>query len=272
MTLYEIEKRLEAAGCPDPKGESYLLAEHFCKIPKSLLVTRKNSSLECPELELAVSRREAREPLQYIIGEWFFMNECYEVNKNVLIPRPDTEILVEYGINNIAKNGIFADLCAGSGCVGISTLAARDDLFCISAELFEDTLEVAKRNAKRNKVAERTEFFKADVTVDFLPEDRLFDAVLANPPYVTLDEYESLEKEVKNEPRAALTDEGDGLFVIRKIIEIYPSHLKENGFIAIEIGASQGETLRTIAKEHGLTCQILKDYSGKDRVAVLKKH
>lgn len=268
MTVKETENRLKKAGIENAAGEALLLWEHFSGIPRSRLIIMKNEDREIPSLEEALRRREAHEPLQYILGEWSFMKETYEVNPSTLVPREDTELLVSYAIENTVNGGKILDLCAGSGCVGISTLAARRDLSCVAVELYGETLETAKRNAKRNGVEDRISFIKADVTMPCLPKGELFDAVLSNPPYVTADEWETLADDVKKEPKAALTDGGDGLSIIRKIIEIYPSHLKEGGFVAIEMGASQGEAVSGIAEENGLSCRILKDYSGKDRVAL----
>ncbi|MBE6562784.1 MAG: peptide chain release factor N(5)-glutamine methyltransferase [Ruminococcaceae bacterium] len=271
MTVKEIERRLREAGIENAPGEAMLIAEHFSGIPRSRLLIMKDEELKAEGLSEAVTRREEREPLQYILGEWAFMNEVYEVNPSTLVPREDTEILVTYGIENIPKNGVFLDLCAGSGCVGISTLAARGDLSCISVELYPETLETAKRNAARNGVSDRIKFLLADVTKEIFGEEGIFDAVLTNPPYVTAEEWEDLEEDVKKEPKAALTDGADGLSIIRSILEIYPSHIREGGFIAIEMGAYQGNAVTEIAKENGLSCRILKDYSGKDRVALCNK-
>lgn len=270
MTLKEIELRLAEAGCDSPREDACILAEHFLKVSRASLILMTGELPSSRELEMAVERRASREPLQYILGKWYFMNECYEVDPTVLIPRPDTEILVEYGINNIPKGGHFADLCTGSGCVAVSTLAARNDTTCIAVEKFENTLNTARRNARLNGVSDRLEFVLGDVTLPIFDKDKKFDAILTNPPYVTTSEYSSLEKEVYSEPRAALTDEGDGLSIIGKIIEIYKHHLKNDGFIAIEIGCNQGVAVSAIAEENGFFCEILKDYSARDRVCVLR--
>lgn len=271
MTIREAEKRLAAAGIENASGEALILAEHFSGIPRSRLIIMKDSELACEGFEEALCRRQLWEPLQYIIGEWSFMRETYEVNDSTLVPREDTELLVCYGIENIRRGGVFLDLCAGSGCVGISTLAARRDTCCVAVELYTRTLETARRNAKRNGVEDRITFIEGDVTSELFCDGELFDAVLTNPPYVTAQEWERLAKDVKKEPKAALTDGGDGLSVIRKIFEIYPSHLREGGFIAVEFGALQGGAVSAIAQESGLSVQILKDLSGNDRVAVCRR-
>ena len=188
----------------------------------------------------------------------------------MLIPRQDTEILVEWAIKNIPRGGCFADLCTGSGCIAVSTLAARSDLTCVAVEKYPEALEVAKRNAERNGVSDRIDFVLSDVLTDDAPAER-FDAVLSNPPYVTAGEYETLEKELYFEPRHALTDGADGLTFYRRIFDVYPARLKEGGAIALEIGAAQAEAVAAIARFAGMKTNILKDYSGNDRVAVCGK-
>ena len=272
MTLESIISRLEAAGIEEAKHEAYLLAEHFLKIPRSKLVVLKNEELVySKELEDAVERRTLREPLQYILGEWYFMDEVYEVTPDVLIPRDDTEVLVGCGIDNLPENGRFADLCTGSGCVAISLLTHRKDATGLAVEKYPETLEVAVRNAEKNGVSDRLEFVLGDVSEDVFREKEMFDCILTNPPYVTLDEYALLGAEERKEPRHALTDEADGLSIIRRILDIYPKHIKENGFIAVEIGSKQGDALRFEAEKRSLDCELLTDIEGRDRVAVLRK-
>ena len=271
MTLFETEERLKKAGIENYSGEAKILVCHFENIsPAHLLISRDMDFLS-KELEGAVRRREKREPLQYIIGKWDFMNETYIVDSSTLIPRADTETLVTYGIENIPTGGTFADLCTGSGCVGISTLAKRADLRCVAVEKYLDTLETAKKNAELNSVGDRIDFILGDVTENVFSLDEKFDAVLTNPPYVTIDEYTGLAPEVKWEPRAALTDEGDGLSIIKKILEIYPACLKDGGFIAIEIGSSQADAVRSVAAGFGMETEVLKDIEGRDRVCVCRK-
>lgn len=271
MTLFETEERLKAAGIENFKGEAKILVCHFENITPAHLLMERERDFASEELEEAVLRREKREPLQYIIGKWDFMNETYIVDPSTLIPRADTETLVMWGIENIPVGGTFADLCTGSGCVAVSTLAKRLDLTGVAVEKYPETLETAKKNAELNGVSDRIRFVLGDVTENVFSAGEKFDAVLTNPPYVTLDEYNELAPEVMYEPRAALTDEGDGLTIIKKILEIYPACLKENGFIAIEIGYGQGDAVKNIAAGFDMSTEILKDIEGRDRVCVCRK-
>lgn len=268
MTPRELTERLKRAGIENAAGEAAYLASSFCGVDFAHFPLAKDLSGKA--LERAVSRREAGEPLQYIIGKWRFMNEEYEVTPAVLIPRQDTEILVEWAINNIPRGGKFCDLGTGSGCIAVSILAARPDLTCVACDKYADALEVAKRNAARNNVSERVEFVLCDVLAEELPGGD-FDAVVSNPPYVTADEYETLGRELFFEPRSALTDGGDGLTFYRAITEKYAPRLNERGVIVYEIGASQGASLSEIADAFGMSAKIIKDYSGHDRVAVMRR-
>ncbi len=267
MKLREIRTRLEAAGVEEAAYEASLLVEHFEGVGRAaqLACDRDYSS---PELEIAIARREKREPLQYIIGEWDFMGYTFKVTPDTLIPRQDTELLCEFLVNNLPAGGRFADLCTGSGCIPIAALSIRRDTTAVCAELYPDTVEVARENAERHGVSDRLEFILGDVREDIISGE--FDLIVSNPPYVTEEEMLELSPEVEKEPRHALTDGGDGLSIIRKIIEIYPRHVKKGGYLAIEFGWKQGEAVTDIASGLGYESEILRDFGGRDRVLVVK--
>lgn len=265
MRPSDLVKLLSDAGVPEQESKAAILAEKYCGVSRSRFMIRDTEFEPSPELSGAVRRLASGEPIQYVVGTWSFMNEEYEVTPAVLIPRADTETLVEWAIENIPRTSRFADLCTGSGCVAISTLAARRDLFCVAVDISGAALEVASRNAGRSGVSDRVRFVRGDVTkgegVDFLP-----DVILANPPYVTADEYAALDRELFFEPRSALTDGGDGLSFYRAILEKYEAKI-----FAFEIGASQGEDVKQIAAERGFDAEIIKDLGGRDRVAVCRR-
>ena len=270
MTLRELEERLSLAGIEEARREAAILAEHFCGIPQSRQPFMRDAELGSERIADALCRRISGEPLQYIIGVWDFMNETYEVTPDVLIPRQDTETLVEWAIKNAPEGGRVADLCTGSGCVAVSALARRRDLTCVAVDKYPEAIALAKRNAERNGVADRIEFRVCDVLTDVCPGEP-FDAVLSNPPYVTAKEYADLQKEVCHEPEHALTDGADGLTFYRRILEVYPARLAPGGTIALEIGSSQAKDVCAIAEKRGMKTSIIKDYSGHDRVAVCEK-
>jgi release factor glutamine methyltransferase len=134
-------------------------------------------------------------------------------------------------------------------------------------ELYPETMDVARENGSLHKVDDRLEYILGDVTEDVLCGE--FDVIVSNPPYVTVEEMEEISPEVEKEPARALTDGGDGLSIIRKIIEIYPRHVKKGGCLAIEFGWKQGEAVTNIARELGYDSEILCDLEGRDRVIVI---
>ena len=217
----------------------------------------------------AVARRVASEPLQYILGEWGFWRETYEVSPDCLVPRPDTEHLVERAIALLPKDARFLDLCTGSGCVAISTLCSRPDTTALAVDLFEGTLALAARNATRNGVADRVQFLQADV-LKTPPSVGQFDAILSNPPYIATDVVDTLAAEVQHEPRAALDGGADGLVFYRAILTAWRPLLRPNGFFLFEIGYDQGDQLRALAREVGLVAEVYRDYGGNDRVVLIK--
>lgn len=221
------------------------------------------------ELERDLARRAAREPLQYIIGRVGFYREEYNVTDAVLIPRSDTEHLVDYAVGHIPEGESFIDLCCGSGCVAISTLKNTRLTRADAVDLSEDALLVAGGNAALNGVCDRLTLSCADVLSMEHVRAKYY-AVLSNPPYVTEAAYRELEPEIYREPKMAFVGGEDGGDFYRAIVSWAKDAVKPEGFIALEIGYDQAELLRALAAEHGLTVKIIKDYSGNDRVAVLR--
>ena len=249
-----VSLRLAAAGVENAAWEAKILCECF----------------EGDRLEKALSRRLAHYPLQYIVGEWDFYREKYEVDEHCLIPRSDTEILVEKAIEMLPPGAKFLDLCTGSGCIAISTLASRPDVSGVAVDLFEETLSLAKRNAIRNGVMDRVSFHLADVKEN--PPSLLageYDAILSNPPYIEDAIVPTLQKEVQFEPSAALCGGKDGMDFYRAILKNYAKLLSSRGFILFEIGYNQREALMLLA-EPVYSVSIFKDYGGNDRVALLR--
>jgi len=155
MTYNEICMALANAEIENNRHEAGMLICHFCNINQAELLTRRDENFDSPELLAAVEKRTQRYPLQYILGLWDFCNETYRVTEDTLIPRSDTEKLVELAVRFLPENARFIDLCTGSGCVAISTLARRQDTRAVAVDLFDKTLEVARENAERNGVGER---------------------------------------------------------------------------------------------------------------------
>ncbi len=265
MTAEQIRERLKASGIENYCLETQILIEEICG---DYFEDREYSS---DALALAVEKRCARYPLQYIIGKWWLARCEFFVDESCLVPRPDTETVVELAAKLLPAGAAFADLCTGSGCISISVLDLRPDTRADAYELYPDTLKMAKKNAVHNKVAERFTPILGDVLQGDLLRDRKYAAIISNPPYIRTDVIETLEKEAKAEPRAALDGGQDGLIFYRMIVKNFAKNLDDSGFFLFEIGFDQADELRRIAEENGFDCEIYKDLGGRDRAALLRK-
>ncbi len=266
MTYQELTKRLSDAGIESAAWDAACLIEHFCGVDPRLEGSERDYS--APALSAAAESRAAHFPLQYILGEWCFYRQTYEVSPACLIPRSDTEVLVEKAIRELPPGARFADLCTGSGCIAVSVLCERPDTTAVAADKFPETLSLAARNAARNGVADRFSPILCDLLArDPFSEDVTFDAILSNPPYIATGELTSLAPELAAEPVAALDGGEDGLLFYRMLIKLCRMHLTPNGFALFEIGYDQAEALRVMAREAGCLCEITRDLGGNDRVA-----
>lgn len=267
MKLSDIVAELRKAGIDSAEHDARELFRAFGG-PQGGYIPM-NSESDAPELCSAVSRRAAREPLQYIIGSVGFYREEYTVNESVLIPRADTEHLVDYAVGHIPDGESFIDLCTGSGCIAISTLKNTRGTSAVAVDISSAALSVAKENAQKNGVSDRITLIEGDVMElgDGLGQ---FYAVLSNPPYVSEDAYAALEPEIYREPRCAFVGGRDGGDFYRAIVPAAMKMIKPEGFIALEIGYDQRELMTELAAQYGLALEIIKDYGENDRVAVLR--
>lgn len=217
----------------------------------------------------ALARYEAGEPLAYLLGEQYFWRYRFTVTPDVLIPRPDTERLVETALSNLPQNGRFADLCTGSGAIVLSVAADRPDLTADALDISAPALAVAQTNADALAVGDRVRLHLADLFCDD-PLEGVYDAILSNPPYIPaadIAHYPSLAYE----PQIALDGGKDGMDFYRAILCRFAHHLKDGGCFLFEIGYDQGEAIRTLGAAHGYDCTVIRDYGGNDRVAKLTK-
>ena len=267
ITISEAIQMLSEAGVDSPEYDARELFRVFGGRQRDP-VTLKRAS-DSPELMDALRRRAAREPLQYIVGSVGFYREEYKVTPDCLIPRPDTEILVDYAVKHVPAGESFADLCSGSGCVGISTLKNTRDTVCHSFDVSDGALRLTLENAEANGVAHRLTAVKRDLLTEEI--DGEYFAILSNPPYIPRGVYEKLEREIFSEPSIAFIGGEDGLVFYKRLIPACIGRIKDGGFLAFEIGYDQADSLKALASEHSLVCEIIKDYSGNDRVAVLRK-
>ncbi len=272
MTFRDICDCLRNAGIENAETEASLLLGHYTFANHADILANPERNYESEALLDALDKRCEHIPLQYIFGKWDFYRETYFVNESCLIPRSDTELLVDYAVKNLPHGAYFADLCTGSGCIAISTLANRADCTALAIDLFENTLATAKKNAVQNHVEKRVTFRLANVLEkDALAKDECFDAILSNPPYIRTAVLDTLEDELFFEPRAALDGGDDGMIFYRAILQNTENRLKTGGFLLFEIGFDQKEDIRKLSSAFGYECEVHNDLSGNPRLAILKK-
>ena len=240
--------------------ESRLLREHFQK--DELCGTALDEAVLAAKEELQKGR-----PLAYIIKEQAFYDLVFYVDERVLIPRPDTERLVERVLGFLPKSASILDLGTGSGCIPITILKHRPDAVGRALDISPDALCVAKKNASLVGVADRLTFQLGDMKQNPF-EDELFDAVISNPPYIPREDIKKYPS-LSYEPQMALDGGPDGMDFYRVILSCYRGNLKAGGAFFFEIGFDQGGAMRALAETLGYTCEIYKDYGKNDRVAVL---
>ncbi len=275
LTYRKIKVALADAGIEDHAFEATELILHFChQLDRARLAAEPDAEIISPELAAALEKRISRYPLQYIIGTWDFCNEHYRVTPDCLIPRPETELLVELAAKFLPENASFLDLCTGSGCIAVSTLTARQDTTAIAVDLFDGTLALARENAESNGVFERVEFKKCDILLpnapDLLCGSTKFDAILSNPPYVKTEDMSSLEPELLSEPYAAFDGGDDGLVFYRAIIKNFAEILSPDGFMLFEAGYDTARAVAALGRSAGFCAEVIPDLSGIDRMVLLR--
>ena len=262
-------------GVENPRLDAEVLLSHILRKERLYLYVHFDQPLEETELtafRAAVKQRAMRLPVAYIIGMKEFMGLDFEVTPAVLIPRPDTEILVETALHRLSAvdNPCILDLGTGSGAICISMLANLPTAKSVTVDISPEALVVAKANAARHLVTERLTFCLGDL---FAPvKGQLFTAILSNPPYIPEADIAGLTPEVRKEPNLALVGGKDGLDFYRRIIQEGGNYLAANGFIAMEVGIGQAPLIAKMAEETGCftVSSIIKDYGGIERVVVLE--
>lgn len=266
-----LTEALSRAGIEAPAYEASLLLEACAGVSYATLMTDRRRMYDSPKLEAAVARRLEREPLQYILGEWDFCGCTFTVSEACLIPRPDTEVLVETAIALLPPSARVVDLCTGSGCVAVATLVHRPDVTATALELYPETLALAIKNAERNRVSHRFTPLQADLLGDGarqLASRAPYDAILSNPPYIPTAVIDTLSPEVHREPLAALDGGDDGLTFYRAILRDYAPLVRPGGYILLEMGYDQADALQKLAAAYlpAAGVEILRDLGGNDRV------
>ena len=222
------------------------------------------------KLRAAVEKVKKGEPLAYVLGEWYFYGLTFKLNRDCLIPRPDTEHIVEATVNRLPQNGRFIDLCSGSGCIAISVLANRPDITADAVELSRNAYDISIENARVNGVGSRFNAINADL-FKFTTEEK-YHCIVSNPPYIRTEVIRTLDPSVRDhEPTVALDGGDDGMRFYRYILSEFRCNLADDGCFVFEIGFDQKEDITRLASELGYSsCKVTKDYGGNDRVAVIK--
>ncbi len=274
MKYAELVKKLSAAGSREPESEAFILLSHFFGADRAQVVAFGERDYDSDKLDSAIERRSAGEPIQYITGKADFFGLEFKVSPDCLIPRFDTEILCDELIRRLPNNAYFLEFCTGSGCIPIAVIKNRPDVKCSSVELFPKTAAIAAENRWLNGIpADKLEIIVGDA-LDFDVSGYVgkLDAIVSNPPYIPTSVVDTLSREVKCEPRAALDGGTDGLVFYEKFVSAYSEALKPDGFFAFEIGFDQAKAITELGSAAGFDVEIIKDFGGNDRVAILKKN
>ena len=263
MIVRQAQKRIAERLEPVAKEDAVLEATFLLSANGFHSPYQTVSETDAAALDALIKRRLTGEPLQYVLGEWEFYGLPMFVNPSVLIPRPETERLVEAALGFLdAAHCEVLDLCCGSGCIGIA-LAALSGVQVTAVDISADALELAERNAHRNGVSIQT------LRSDFLDDvDGTFDMIVCNPPYLSDAEMDARDESLRFEPALALAGGADGLDFYRRLAKDYLRVLRPGGVLLTEIGMTQKETVLSLFP--GAEC--LTDYGGRPRVIVVKRN
>ena len=260
---------LSETGCPDPAIDARWMAEavlHMSRTDLKFEGDREVGPIAHARLDAMLRRRAAGEPVQYILERADFMGLTFHVDSRVLIPRQDTETLVEHALIAVSalRDPKVLDLCTGSGCIGLSLKNLVPRAQVTLTDISADALEVARRNAAL--LGAEVTFRHGDLYAAVRSER--FDVIVANPPYIPRGELAGLQREVRHEPMLALDGGADGLAIYRRIAEGAPEHLLPGGSVCLEVGVGEAQAVRALLADH-IDCAdtgIIRDLNGIDRV------
>jgi len=246
MTIRELLRSaslaLQQAGCDAPRLDAELLLAKSIECDRTWLIAHADESVPSAVQKAyasLVERRRKREPLAYITGEKEFWSRPFFVTQDVLIPRPETEHLIEAFMEcfpDTKKELHFCDVGTGSGCIAVTLACEYPEATVVATDISHTALHIARKNAERHGVTSRLKFRQGDIFASLRKQDGYFNAIISNPPYVAHDELETLEEELKFEPRQALTDEGNGRHYLQTLLARAPAWLKKDGILLVETG------------------------------------
>ena len=273
--LKEGQEILEAAGIEEAGLDAWLLLEYESGKNRAYYFAHckeeADEEIKTPYME-KIRKRAQHIPLQHLTHQGYFMGYEFFVNENVLVPRQDTEVLVEEALSLIKEKEVpqILDMCTGSGCILLSILLEREDALGTGVDLSEKALSVAEKNRETYHLETRAELIKSDMFQSgyFEGKKESFDIIVSNPPYIPTEEIEKLQAEVRfHDPFMALDGKEDGLYFYRIIAKNAGEYLKPGGFLACEIGCDQGEDVKKMFESYGFSdVKVIKDLAGLDRV------
>lgn len=279
--ITEARRLLEQAGIESAEQEALWIVEHVLRLSSHNVLTDRDRLLSSSELAATrglIARRVGREPLQYILGTQEFCGLEFEVSPAVLIPRPETELLVEYVTQRIstARQATIVDVCTGSGCIAVAIARLRPHARVLAIDLSSSALHVARRNAIRHGVGERITWLEGDLLGPLVEQgvEGLVDVIVSNPPYIAEAEWATLQPEVKLfEPRGALVAGPQGTELHERLLQEAARYLAPGGVVLLEIGAGQARGLRRIVEQlpgykfH----RLVYDKAGLERVVIVER-
>ena len=267
------KEKLEQQKVEDASIISRILMQYVLKIDRNHLIINRDYEVDIDEekkYKAYIEEIIKSKPVQYITNNQDFMKLNFYVDENVLIPQPDTEILVEEVIKNIdpKENIKILDMCTGSGCIGISLAKYIENVKVTLVDISQKTIEIAKKNAIQNNVEDKSEFIQSNMFENIREK---FDIIVSNPPYIKTDVIQTLDKQVQKEPHIALDGGKDGLDFYKILINESYKYLKKGGKIFLEIGYDQKQEVENLVKQSKKYKKIeaIKDLSQNDRVIIL---
>ena len=274
--LREASRILQGADVPEARREAGSLLSFIVGKDRTFLIGHAEDSLDQSSLDRfreAVERRAAGEPLQYITGGQDFFGREFRVTPDVLIPRPETELLVEAALEVVGDAPLICDVGTGSGCIAVTLLCEIVMARAVALDKSPAALKIAKFNAEKLSVADRAVFAVSDCFESLDSREYQFDLIASNPPYVPAEVVPELQREIRDhEPFVALSPGPDGLSMIRRLLIEAPAFLKQNGYLIMEIGFDQGEKVRSlIDADVWRLLELRPDLQGIPRILVLQK-
>src|ERR1041384_1037070 len=248
--LLEASRILQTSGVPEARREAGSLLSFIVARDRTFLISHAEDQIDEHSLDQfrkAVERRAAGEPLQYIAGIQDFFGREFRVTPDVLIPRPETELLVEAALEVVGEAPLICDVGTGSGCIAVTLLCEIVAARAVAVDKSPAALDIAKFNAEKLAAADRAMFVISDCFDSLDSREYQFDLIASNPPYVPAEVVRALQREVRDhEPLVALSPGTDGLSMIRRLLQEAPAFLKQNGHLIMEIGFDQGEKVQSM--------------------------